>query len=189
MGEEHRLTLPDRRTVLKATGAVASASVLAGCPDDEDEPVDDEVDDDEVDDDEVNDEPEEALDPDEEIELGGEVQAWFGQSPEQIEEEENPTLTFVEGESYTFVWENLDGQPHNIEIVDEDDEVVDDYSTDEISEEGETQELEVDEVTEEMAEYVCRPHEGTMRGSIEVVEDDEEENDEEPEDDEEENDE
>ncbi|RQG93240.1 hypothetical protein EA462_03335 [Natrarchaeobius halalkaliphilus] len=109
-----------------------------------------------------------AIDPDDEIMLGGETQAWMGQEPESIADEENPTLTLEEGESYEITWENLDGVGHNIEIRDDDDEVVDDYETEIIDEEGETQTLEVDEVTDEMAAYVCEPHEGTMHGDIEV---------------------
>ncbi|EMA41755.1 plastocyanin/azurin family copper-binding protein [Halobiforma nitratireducens] len=46
--------------------------------------------------------------------------------------------------------------------------MVDSYETERMGEAGETQTLEVDELTDEMAEYRCRPHEGQMRGEIEA---------------------
>ncbi|NUC74863.1 hypothetical protein HTZ84_21600 [Haloterrigena sp. SYSU A558-1] len=103
-----------------------------------------------------------------EIQLGGETQAWLGVSPDQIADEENPTLTLQEGESYEITWENLDGAGHNIQILDDNDEVVDDYETEIMSEQGETQTLSIDEVTGEMAQYICEPHQATMNGDIEV---------------------
>ncbi|WP_321576083.1 cupredoxin domain-containing protein [Halosolutus gelatinilyticus] len=103
-----------------------------------------------------------------EIELGGEVQGWQGQAPDQIADQTNPTLVLQEGESYDITWENLDGQGHNIEIRNDNDEVVDDYSTEIMDQQGETQTLTVDEVTSEMTQYVCQPHEGTMNGEIQV---------------------
>ncbi|MFC4542374.1 plastocyanin/azurin family copper-binding protein [Halosolutus amylolyticus] len=170
-----------RRRMLQFTGAAAVTTLVAGCADggggpgegedgEEEEDGAGEGDNETGDGNETEDGEEdgEAISPDDEIELGAEVQAWMGQAPDQIADQENPTLVLQEGESYDITWENLDGQMHNIEIVDDSDEVVDDYSTDEMGEEGETQTLEVDEITSEMAEYVCRPHEGTMRGTIEV---------------------
>ncbi|WP_436346914.1 plastocyanin/azurin family copper-binding protein [Natronorubrum sp. FCH18a] len=103
-----------------------------------------------------------------EIELGGETSAWQGVAPDQIADQENPTLTLQEGESYEITWENLDGQGHNLQIRDDSDEVVEDYETEIMEEEGETQTLEVDEVTSEMTQYVCEPHSGSMVGDIEV---------------------
>ncbi|WP_230198531.1 cupredoxin domain-containing protein [Halopiger goleimassiliensis] len=110
-----------------------------------------------------------AIDPETEIELIGETQGWQGEAPDDIADEENPTLTLQEGESYDITWENGDGAEHNIEIRDDNDEVVDDYQTDTMGEEGETQTLEIDEVTDEMATYVCEPHETTMVGDIELA--------------------
>lgn len=192
-----------RRRMLQFTGAAAVTTLVAGCADEgpgdeEEDPVDDEDDPVEDDDDPAEDEEDpaededdpdedeengngEAIDPDEEIELDGEAGGWIGVAPDEIADEDNPTLVLQEGESYEITFENVDGTPHNIEIVDEDDEIVDDYESDEIEEEGETETLEVDEVTDEMYEYVCRPHETAMRGSIEVEgngngDDEEEEN-------------
>lgn len=104
-----------------------------------------------------------------EIELGGETQAWQGVAPDQIADQDNPTLVLQEGEAYEITWENLDGAEHNLQIRDDSDEVVDDYETDLISEEGETATLEIDEVTSEMTQYVCEPHEGTMNGEIQLA--------------------
>ncbi|MCU4972125.1 plastocyanin/azurin family copper-binding protein [Halobacteria archaeon AArc-m2/3/4] len=102
-----------------------------------------------------------------EIVLDGYTAGWEGVEPEMIEGEENPTLELTAGTEYEITWENADGDPHNIEIWDDDDEVVDDYQTEIIDEEGETQTLEF-EATEEMAAYVCEVHIGTMIGDIEV---------------------
>ncbi|WP_276255142.1 plastocyanin/azurin family copper-binding protein [Halomontanus rarus] len=103
----------------------------------------------------------------EEIELGGETAAWQGVAPAPIEGEENPTLELTEGTEYDITWENIDGQPHNIEIWDDNEEIVEDYQTEIIEEEGETQTLTF-EATSEMAEYVCQVHVSTMIGDIEV---------------------
>ncbi|OIB59065.1 hypothetical protein BBD46_06055 [Natrialba sp. SSL1] len=110
----------------------------------------------------------EPIEAETEIMFDGLTEGWVGVEPEEIEDEENPTLILTEGDAYEITFENIDGAEHNIEIVDEDDEVVDEYETDTNSEEGETETLEIDEVTDEMAEYVCRPHQETMRGEIDV---------------------
>ncbi|SDK92435.1 Copper binding protein, plastocyanin/azurin family [Natronorubrum texcoconense] len=159
--------------MLKLSGVAVLSAVLAGCgdegPGDEDEEEPANGDEDQENGDEEGDNGNgEAIEPGE-IELGGETSAWQGVAPDEINGEENPTLTLQEGESYEIMWENLDGVGHNIEIRDDGDEVVDDYETDIIDEEGETQTLEIDEVTDEMAQYVCEPHAGTMVGDIEVA--------------------
>ncbi|ADD04034.1 uncharacterized protein Nmag_0446 [Natrialba magadii ATCC 43099] len=164
-----------RRTILKVSGAVGAGAFLAGCADNgngNDEPAPDDDDDEPVTDDE-NDEPDdengEAIEPGTVIELDAQTPGWIGIEPEEIEDEENPTITLEEGEEYEIGWEVGDGSTHNIELVDEDDEVVDDYETDEVDEGGDDQFIEF-EATDEIAEYVCRPHDGTMRGAFEIVE-------------------
>jgi len=67
-----------------------------------------------------------------------------------------------------LTWENIDGAGHNLQIWDENGEVVDDYETEIMEEEGETQTLEI-EASEEMAQYLCMPHQTTMIGDIEFV--------------------
>ncbi|WP_440767447.1 cupredoxin domain-containing protein [Natronorubrum sp. DTA7] len=152
-----------RRRILKLTAAATIPAALAGCgnggPGGEDNETENET--------ENGGGAGEVIEPGE-IELGGETQAWQGVAPDQIADQENPTLTLQEGEAYEFTWENLDGQGHNIEIRDDNDEVVDGYETEIVEEEGETQTLEVDEVTSEMTQYVCEPHSGSMVGDIEV---------------------
>ena len=54
--------------------------------------------------------------------LGGEVEAWRGVAPDEIADEDNPTLELEADETYIVVWENLDGQPHNFAIQNEDGE-------------------------------------------------------------------
>lgn len=102
-----------------------------------------------------------------EIVLDGFTAGWEGIEPAPIEGETNPTLVLTEGVEYDLVWENADGQPHNIEIHDGDGEVVGDYSTEIVEAEGERQTLAI-EATAEMAEYVCVVHPTTMVGPIEI---------------------
>ncbi|SIS00601.1 Plastocyanin [Natronorubrum daqingense] len=152
--------------MLKLSAVAVLPAALAGCNDNgngEDEPAN--GNDENGNDENGNGEP---IEPGE-IELDGETEAWTGVAPDEIADEENPTLTLEEGESYEITWENIDGVDHNIEIRDDDDEVVDGYETDLMGDEGETQTLEIDEVTDEMTQYVCEPHEGTMVGDVEVA--------------------
>ncbi|TYL39388.1 copper-binding protein [Natronococcus pandeyae] len=179
-----------RRTVLKIAGAAGATALVAGCADngEEEDPAEEEEDpaeDEEEDPDEEEEENGEVIEPDTRIELDAQTPGWVGIEPEEIADEENPTLVLEEGAEYEIGWEEGDGSAHNIELVDEDDEVVEDYETDEDSEGGDDQFIEF-EATDEIAEYVCRPHEGTMRGTIEIEENGEEEDDEEEMDDEDE---
>lgn len=103
-----------------------------------------------------------------EIVLDGFTAGWEGIGPAPIEGETNPTLVLTEGVEYDLVWENADGQPHNIEIHDGDGEVVGDYSTEIVEAEGERQTLTI-EATAEMAEYVCVVHPTTMVGPIQIA--------------------
>jgi hypothetical protein len=109
----------------------------------------------------------ETLEPDTRIEFDAQTPGWIGMEPEEIADEENPTLTLQDGESYEIGWEVGDGATHNIELVDENDEVIEDYETEEATEGGDEQFLEFD-ATDEIAEYVCRVHPETMRGTIEI---------------------
>ncbi|WP_436346071.1 PQQ-dependent sugar dehydrogenase [Natronorubrum sp. FCH18a] len=97
--------------------------------------------------------------------FNGVVTAWFGMGPDEIDGEENPTLELAAGETYRFTWENGDGQPHNVVILDANDDILE--RTEIVREAGETQTLEF-EATEEMDRYVCEVHPGTMSGSIQV---------------------
>lgn len=106
-----------------------------------------------------------------EIRLATDITVWAGVDPDPIDGEENPTLVVFEGREYAITWENRGEFLHNIELRDEDDEVVDGYATPPMDAEGETQTLEF-EATPEIAEYVCDPHEMTMRGDVEVLEPD-----------------
>ncbi|WP_114576609.1 PQQ-dependent sugar dehydrogenase [Saliphagus sp. LR7] len=104
-----------------------------------------------------------------EIELGGLTAGWEGRSPEDIAGETNPTLSLSPGETYTITWENVDGLPHDLVILDDAGEEI--VGTEIMDAEGETLSLEF-EATAEMAEYYCSVHPTTMRGSIEIGEDD-----------------
>lgn len=99
--------------------------------------------------------------------LGGVTEAWQGRAPSSIEGEANPTLQLQAGQDYAIVWENVDGQPHNVAILDaSENEIV---GTEIISGQGETQTLEFT-ATEEMAEYYCAVHPNSMRGDVEIGE-------------------
>lgn len=146
-----------RRTAL-ALGSAVTLGAIAGCADD---PDDNDVDDDL---DVAMEEWEEV----EEFSFEGRVEAWTGLEPDFIEGEDNPTLVLIEGNEYDFHWVNADGVTHNMEIRDEDDEIIDDYQTEDVGEEGEETTLEGVEATEEMEVYICAYHETTQVGDIEV---------------------
>lgn len=114
-----------------------------------------------------------------EIQLDGATSGWIGVTPASIEGETNPTLELEPGTTYTVVWENADGAPHNFVIETDDGENL--VETEIIEEEGETQTVEF-EATEEMAEYYCEVHPNSMRGDVRIS--DEEDAPEEDEDDE-----
>lgn len=163
MSRNHSLR---RRTYLKHVGAASVTALIAGCANDEnEEPADDEE---PVNDDEepVDEEEWEGID---EFYFEGRIQAWTGIEPDVIAGEDNPTLVLFEGEEYDFRWVNEDGAMHNIAIYDEDEEVVDDYATEGMDEEGEEETLEGVVVTEEMVTYICEFHPTTQVGDIEVV--------------------
>ncbi|WP_440772316.1 plastocyanin/azurin family copper-binding protein [Natronorubrum sp. DTA28] len=106
-----------------------------------------------------------SIDPGTTMVFDGRVQGWEGLEPSVIAGEQNPTLALEEGQTYRIGWESGDGVPHNIELRDRDDEVVGDYETDITDEPDDDQFLEF-EASEELASYVCDPHDGSMRGEI-----------------------
>ncbi|QFU83121.1 cupredoxin domain-containing protein [Natronorubrum aibiense] len=104
----------------------------------------------------------------EEFYFDGQVSHWGAIEPAFIEGEENPTITLIEGQEYTFRWMNNDGQTHNFEIRDENDEVIDDYQSEDLSQEGEETTLEGVVAAPEMVTYICQYHEATQVGDINV---------------------
>ncbi|MDJ1431646.1 plastocyanin [Halostagnicola sp. A-GB9-2] len=122
---------------------------------------------------ESNEKPHSNTDPEawegvDEIVLSATTSSWEGLEPDPIEGVENPTLVLTAGNEYVITWENADGQSHNLEIWDDDEEVVGDYSTELMAEENETQSLEI-VAAEEMAEYTCEVHvDWGKRGDIEI---------------------
>ncbi|SDK73406.1 hypothetical protein SAMN04515672_3839 [Natronorubrum texcoconense] len=148
-----------RRTVIRLSGAVGIAA-LAGCggPGDEEDEAQPE--------DETEDAGEwEGVD---EFRFEGRTQAWTGVEPGFLAGEENPTITLIDGNEYDFTWENADGVTHNLEIRDEDDNIVDDYQSEDLSDEGEETTVEGVIASEEMVVYICAYHEATQVGDIEV---------------------
>ena len=103
------------------------------------------------------------------VRLGGKIAGWQGRAPESIAGETNPTLDLDPGIDYRVVWENLDGMGHNFALLDSAGKTLE--RTEILSEEGETRALEFT-AGEAMAEYVCEPHSGSMRGAISFGESD-----------------
>jgi hypothetical protein len=85
------------------------------------------------------------------IELGANSPAWRGRLPTDIEGNLNPTLELTVGQTYELTWENTDGHPHELEILDSEGERLV-GSTEYVYEEGATETLDF-EATEEMTEY------------------------------------
>lgn len=98
--------------------------------------------------------------------LGGETAGWTGQEPEAIAGETNPTLELRAGTTYEIVWDNLDGEEHELILADGNGEEVE--ASEESAEEGATVSLEFT-ASEDLAEYFCEYHPESMRGEIEVV--------------------
>lgn len=137
-----------RRRFLKATGGGTAVTLLAGCADDEPAEMD-----------------WEAVD---EFVFEGRVRAWTALEPDFIADEENPTIVLFEGQEYNFRWINMDGIIHNLEIRDGNDEVVDDYQSESVSEEGEEVPLDGVVATPEMTTYICQYHPTSQVGDIDV---------------------
>ncbi|MEY7848063.1 PKD domain-containing protein [Natrarchaeobius sp. A-rgal3] len=155
----------DRRTYLKYTGAASLTALVAGCADEgPGEAEDDE--DGEVDEEEVDEEAWEGID---EFYFEGRIAAWTGIEPEGIAGVDNPRLVLFEGEEYDFRWINEDGAVHNIAMHDENEDVVDDYATEGMGDEGEEQTLESVVASEEMVTYICEYHPTTQVGDLEVI--------------------
>lgn len=147
----------NRRRFIGVTAATASAALLAGCSDDDSPPTDD---------DGGEDEPDGfAIDPGTEVVFDGYTQHWEGISPAAIEGEENPTLILEEGAEYTFEWINADNVMHDLQFRDAGGDVVNDFETDPVQEEGESATLEVT-ADSAIVEYVCSYHVGTQSGDI-----------------------
>ncbi|GAA0474619.1 PQQ-dependent sugar dehydrogenase [Halococcus dombrowskii] len=97
------------------------------------------------------------------IRLGGEIGGWKGRKPEPIADESNPTLQLDAGVDYRITWKNIDGQGHNIALLDGKGEVL--KRTEVMNEQGATQTIAFT-AREEMTEYICEPHRSSMHGSI-----------------------
>lgn len=97
--------------------------------------------------------------------LAGEATQWVGLAPASILGEENPALELSAGEEYEIVWINIDGEPHNLIFLDENEEPIE--SSDDSEMAGEAVSMTV-EATEEMVEYYCEYHPEDMRASVEL---------------------
>lgn len=97
--------------------------------------------------------------------LGGQADGWQGQSPSQIEGNQNPVLEFRIDAEYEITWENLDGEPHNIAILDSNGNVI--KKTQNLSQQGQTQTITFT-ANSNMTQYVCQTHPNSMIGDINV---------------------
>lgn len=100
-----------------------------------------------------------------EIELEGDTGGWVGRSPEDIEGETNPTLSFEAGQTYSVTWTNGDGAPHSFIVENADGDRL--AGTQIVEEEGESRTVEL-EATPAMASYYCEVHPDSMRGEVSV---------------------
>ena len=100
------------------------------------------------------------------IKLGGKVQGWQGEEPSSIAGKKNPTLKFKPGQKYKVIWKNLDGQPHNFEILDSSGNVL--KSTKVMKQKGKTLSLTFT-ATSKMASYRCKVHPTTMAGKVQIA--------------------
>lgn len=108
------------------------------------------------------------IEPGTEVLFSGETTEWVGVAPSVIEGISNPTLVLEAGEEYTIGWIEGNGTQHNIEIWDENEVLVDGLETELTAEPDDEQRLTFT-ASEEMALYVCHPHNRAgMRGTIEV---------------------
>jgi hypothetical protein len=98
-----------------------------------------------------------------EYRLGGQISGWQGREPESIADTVNPTLDLQPGNEYAITWVNVGGAPHNVAILTENGEVVE--QTEIISGQGVTQTLRFT-ATEEMTTYICQVHPNSMAGEI-----------------------
>lgn len=98
----------------------------------------------------------------------GRIEGWTGIQPAIIADEENPTIVLFEGETYDFRWVNEDGAIHNIELWDDAGDIVDEYEGDDLDRKGEEEVLANVVATPAMTRYVCRYHQTTQVGDIEV---------------------
>ncbi|WP_290818802.1 hypothetical protein [Halovivax sp.] len=114
------------------------------------------------------DEEEEEAEPD--FVLTARTEGWSGVEPDDIAEEENPTLALEAGESYVLEWENCEDVEHAFALLDEEDEEIERGET--LEAEGETETFEF-EATEEMVAYHCPFHPEEMRGEVEHADGDE----------------
>lgn len=156
-----------RRTVLKVTGASLATAVAAGCLGDDDETAAENGDDaDDTGDADTGGDGIE-IEPGTEIVFDGYTQHWAGLEPDAIAGEENPTLILEAGGEYTMEWINADGVTHDLQIWDENEDVVDDLTTDSIGGEGDSDSLEFT-AESEMVTYVCSYHINTQIGDLVV---------------------
>ena len=149
-----------RRTALKVTGAAATTAFIAGCSDDGGDGNGSENGGDEG----------FEIEAGETIELEAQTTEWTGVAPSAIEGESNPTLILEADEDYTIGWTEGDDAGHNIELRDENDEVVEDYETEQMSaDEIENEEDQMIDFTasDDIAVYRCQPH-AQMEGDIQV---------------------
>ncbi|PSQ14037.1 hypothetical protein BRC98_00815 [Halobacteriales archaeon QS_7_68_65] len=100
------------------------------------------------------------------IRLGGEIRGWEGREPAAVSGETNPTLVLEPGRIYRIVWENVDGTPHNVALLDADGGAIE--RTPFVTERGATRTLAFI-ARAATAEYVCEAHPGSMRGDIRIA--------------------
>ncbi|WP_121743908.1 hypothetical protein [Natronorubrum halophilum] len=159
----------DRRTFLSGIAGTVVAASIAGCLGSEDEDPEPEPVVDEAESLEGDTDPDAWADV-QEIRFDGWVGGWVGAEPAAIDRVENPTLVLFEGREYRITWENQDGVHHNFAFWDENEEVVEDYSTDGNETLGELETLAFT-ATAEMETYRCEYQQERQKGDVKIVTD------------------
>ena len=161
----------DRRSLLRAAGAVAGVGVLgslAGAQDGGTETTNTTATNTtETDTTETTETTGTVTGEDQVTILGGRVDYWLGLAPELIERTENPNVDLDTGSQHRVVWVNLDGARHQFQIIGErdgEDGVVLE-ETEPSSRRGEKREVTF-QATDRMRRYRCRFHPDQMRGNI-----------------------
>ncbi|NHN58382.1 MULTISPECIES: PQQ-binding-like beta-propeller repeat protein [Halorussus] len=101
-----------------------------------------------------------------EYRFAGRIAGWEARAPSRLEGQVNPTLELEAGQTYSVVWENVDGAPHDFVIQDADGNRI--VGTEVYASQGETVTLSF-QATEEMSRYICTVHPNSMVGDVQIA--------------------
>lgn len=97
--------------------------------------------------------------------LEAKASGWQGREPSEIAGQSNPTLNLEQGTTYEIVWENLDGQKHELQIRSNNGTTVESSTHSEMP--GHTRKLSI-AATGNLSVYRCEYHPNSMQGTVSV---------------------